>query len=304
MAHLLIDNPVWLADWAEAVALSADSRLTRGSFKRLLSRGMAEVDPQRIDLLTSDVLAEIGRRTARAGSAYPFTRTSRGFEPTGDVTARCLYQFLLLMSLDRESRKRQPGRLPDAFWPDRVFEHIVRAALEAWSGGVAFVFSEMPPAPPHGFKQALRALGDELRVDVYPMRAKPERKDHGLDVVAWRPFADRRLGLPLLMCQCTLSESGLIPKAREVVRAEWGELMDVPQDCIDRSLAIPHVIPPAHPDWRDLKRNTDLILDRLRIVELLGRLDSLTEVLTPSLIDRIQDLLASWFRGQQEIVGN
>jgi hypothetical protein len=78
--------------------------------------------------------------------------------------------------------------------------------------------------------------------------------------------------------------------------------MDVPHDSIDRSLAIPHVIPPSHADWRDLKRNTDLVLDRLRIVELLGT-RSVVDVLQPRWLDRIDEQSTAWLHKQSAVIG-
>jgi len=291
------ENLMDVADYIElAVFAARRERLSRSKIEEIVTSANGEVDDDElIEQLTGRALAEFRRRAQVAGSGYPFDVSEDAVRLQGDAptAVRRVYLFLLLLATSPACRRRK-----GTVWPDRVFEQLTSEALAQWSGGRALVFAEMATGQV-GIRAALAKLGEELGLgNVQPGLARPQRKDHGLDVVAWRPFRDRSDGVPLLLCQCTVGRGDLIAKARETVSTEWSQLLSINVLAISTALSIPHVLAADYVHWWELKANTELILDRLRLLELLveqpkvgatGGLDACLEVMTecaPSGLER------------------
>ena len=234
------------ADWFETLALATQMRVARARIEREIKSKAGEVDDDHLEELVEDTLSEIRRRRLVSGLAYPFSVTRFGIEPESDHPLRTEYAFLALLSVHRPFRKRD---YDNGFWPDREFERLTAHSLRRWwSDGESFVFADLGK----GFAHALRSVGKLVGCACFPEKARPERKDHGLDVITFLRFADRTGGFPILLSQCTITEKGLPKKARDVVPSEWAGLLEVPQLAFKRSLAVPHVISPGEPTWWEL----------------------------------------------------
>lgn len=267
-------DPAATADWLELACLAQERGLLRHSqMERLIGSAAPDMDEADVETLVNDVMAEVNRRSERGGRLYPFRSTLYGLErqdiPPG---AELLYRFLLLCSLVPRFRKNQKG-----FQPGRIFERVAANALERFTGGRAVVFADIDKS---GVRERIAELGRMLYLDAFPAKARKSRKDHGLDVASWRSFPDRRSGQPIVLCQCTLKKrhDELIVKAREVSPGEWGGMLDVRQETLTAAVAIPHALEPGYEHWDELRKNTDLILDRTR---LLGLLDDEEEPWAP-----------------------
>jgi hypothetical protein len=267
VATIPLESRPRAADWLELLMItSTTSRLTRSDLEDLLERARPDWSEQQIEEEAILITKEFDRRIHAAGTVYPFARNGKTIRYDTDKAAddRALYAFLTLVSAEPKFRQRS-----GTFMPDRIFEHLTRIALKVVIAGDSRVFAETPPGEKPGIRPAIERLGRLLYVDSYPARARTSRKDHGLDVVAWRPFADKRPSAPIILCQCTVSWQ-LIPKAREIQREEWAKLLDITAASVTAAIAIPHVIGLDYPKWQELRWNTDLILDRVRMLELLA----------------------------------
>jgi hypothetical protein len=270
MPELPVNDITKGADWLELLLLIApNGRVGRSKVEEFVEASAPELDESDIERVVEDLSAEIDRRASMAGALYPFYRDLTAIARR-DVTAevQLLYAFLVLSSVVPTFRKTAPD-----FRPGRLFEHVTRMALEEWVGGVATVFAEAPPGESSGMRAALRRLGKELSLRSFPEHARAVRKDHGLDVAAWRSFRDRRTGHPVVLCQCTLA-TNLIAKAREVQTGEWSGLLAAREGTFTAALSVPHVLAPDWPHWDELRRNTDLIIERTRLLALLESSDS------------------------------
>ncbi len=257
-------DPSMMTDWFELACLVQQRTLLRYSrMQRQAAHVAPDLDEDDIETLLTDVLAEVSRRSERAGSLYPFRSTLYGLERV-DVApgAELLYRFLLLCSLVPRFRQNQKG-----FEPGRAFERVAAQALQRYTEGRSVVFADIAKA---GVRERIAELGRMLQVDSYPRKARKSRKDHGLDVASWRSFPDRRSGHPIILCQCTLKQrhDELVVKAREISLGEWGGMLDVRQETFTAALAIPHALEPGYEHWDELRKNTDLILDRTRLLGL------------------------------------
>jgi hypothetical protein len=244
---------------------------------RVVEYAGPDLTEEDVETLVGDICAEVERRAAHGGDLYPFEVGLHGIRRR-DVAAEAerLYRFLLLCSVVPRFRKNQTG-----FQPGRVFERIAAVALAQYTTGEAVVFADIPHK---GVREKIRELARMLHMKSHAEIARPRRNDHGLDVASWQAFGDMRSGYPILLCQCTLKEKPgeLLEKAREVQSGEWGRLLDVREGTLMAALAIPHVLEPGFEHWEELRGNTDLILERMR---LLGLLEGVVERWAPSLPD-------------------
>jgi hypothetical protein len=277
------------ADWFELQLLSsADSRLGKSTIEKVLAARAPELSDDQLGDLTADLLAEVERRHDLSGDLYPFERRVTGVfkrDVTDDV--QLLYIFLALASTYPTFRQTAVG-----FRPGRIFEHLTARALRVWSGGEALVFADAPPGESTGIRAAITRLGVTLSVTSYPSKARKARKDHGLDVVAFRPFHDRRAAHPVLLCQCTLAWT-LVAKAREVAVGEWGTMLDMREGTFSAALAVPHALPPDYEHWDEVRRNTDLIVERTRLLRLLSSDPDPAADVRPS-SDKVLAHLTAW----------
>lgn len=152
---------------------------------------------------------------------------------------------------------------------EESFEELVLEAVCNWLGpgssGVRFGWpSEI--GRPAEFPDAIRWLSEKMNVELGSAFRPPIRKDGGVDVIVWRPFADNRSGFPIVLAQCTLQKD-LISKSRDVDLANWSGwlLTDRPPTTV---LATPRTVDEASDKWAQLNRQT-LIMERIRLSEWL-----------------------------------
>lgn len=276
-------------DWVElSLLVGGEGRLGKSRLREAIADRAPELGDAGLEEAVDDVFQEVRRRRNLAGDLYPFLPDRTAIVRRGlSDEVEALYAFLALNSALADFRVPKPG-----FTSGLVFEKVVASALARWSGGEALVFADVPAGEDAGVREALKRLGKRLALESYPERVRKARKDHGLDVAAWRPFPDRRAGHPILLCQCTVGWE-LVRKAREVLPAEWSQLLHAREGIFSASLAVPHVLPPDYERWLELRNSTDLIVDRLRLLSLLDEGDEPWKALADHSA-AIADGLKSW----------
>ena len=287
-----LGDPSAAVDWFELACLSREATLLRRSdMARILEEAEPDLDERGIENAVSDVAAEISRRESRGGSLYPLTANLYGIHrrEVGPEVER-LYLFLTLCSVIPKFRKNQTG-----FQPGRIFERIAAVALAQFTAGTAVVFADLPHS---GVRGRIRELAQMLQVAAHADRARRQRKDHGLDVASWRAFADNRAGHPVFLCQCALARkpTTLIQKAREIQPGEWGGLLDLREGAFTSALAIPHALEPGYEHWDELRSNTDLIIERIRLLSLLEGSSEWIAHLPPA--DVVNEAVEDWVARQ------
>lgn len=253
-----------LADWAEsAILIEGRKHLSRSMLRqRLLNRLFLEEGELEADI--DVLLGEVARRHRIAPDTYPFHETSIGLsrKPGADEAA---YEFLLWLSVS--PRYRQDRRFAEV---DGLFDELVKHALPEYLGGsaraVRFAHPSSDGRPP-GFREAVAWLAGLLKLNPGPAEPRPRRKDGGVDVVAWRPFRDGRTGFIVILCQCT-AQQDWPPKCKDIVVGQWRGWIDFGLNPLT-ALAIPFAVPPGFDRWDELRRTVNIILDRLRLCELV-----------------------------------
>jgi hypothetical protein len=96
--------------------------------------------------------------------------------------------------------------------------------------------------------------------------------DGGLDVAAWRCFGDGRPGHVAILAQCTVEAAKWEDKTVDLPPNQWSTWIKMGRPPIV-ALVIPFVVPVDAKVWSRMSYRTDLILDRIRLCELLDGVD-------------------------------
>jgi hypothetical protein len=293
------DDPS-LADWLEACMFILETNeLSRADILRLLTNeplddgdfGVADaVEDEEVEEVVAEdgrvdrLVTSIDRRAKLAPDIYPF-RFSDEFVTQTESDAGCVYLFLLWLTVPR-TRFRNDENLD---YPERVFDAVAAVGICALLGeeAVAMLFarkhaddeSSDPHVRPVSFPDAIVRIRQIMQTyglglppndpDAVP-EGLPARtyQDGGVDVIAWRPFRDERPGFPVALAQATI-QSKWHGKDKDVVENLWEGWVIFPTP-FQRILVIPWAA--SHEStWLDRNRIGGLIIDRMRLCELLER---------------------------------
>lgn len=314
------DTRCMFADWIELLALtSSRNSASRADVVRLVAKQSddehgVEQDPDTGEELETEILEsessaladnvvdELDFRAKALGLSYPFVLSTRTetwnleFNPAAPETAaRRIYIFCLLVSVLRDGRLIG-GSIKDDAKKDfaHLFQTIAHLAATQLmgNGGLSFGYPR-----PDGSK-FLEAIGQfttsfgtgEPRTSFLPSSSHKE-KDEGIDVIAWRSFADGRPGQALLLGQVASGNDWRQKPVQTAVARFLDWFVTRPSEFYLPAIFIPfvqhHVFEPLKSQAygsavRDYCRRTEitfgLVVDRLRIVELIAAVQAGTLV--------------------------
>jgi hypothetical protein len=252
-----------LADWVEVSGLKGTTpRISQSDTVDQLRR----YEVPNAEDLSASIWRELERRARVLGASYPFTVEPRRIIRRDKWTAHPVYTMLVLLSLAHQFAET---RLKSYKEVSKLFERTVAFALEQYISGKAFRIGHQRDLPvPKNFGEMLSFLSGELGEGV--RRAKPlnpDTKDCRADVIAWKPFADRRGGQLVVLTQCA---SGINWKAKltELNVQLWERYIEFVVSPM-RAFAIPFV-EIDNQLWLEYGTLGGIAFDRLRIVEMLS----------------------------------
>lgn len=270
-----------VADWIELELAAGESQLSKTKISSIVE-SVSGSDPG--EAFLSDVWRRLEERQSRYSIAF--------FRCDRDLVHRSLnqptpaeYTACLLFSLYGVSDEHRTD--------PKIFERLSAEAIKNYLQGKAFVFG-WPVLPDVQADIALRVkdLTDAAREKF--VEAPAERyKDRGVDVIAWKPFAEHQTGEHrsnqlVILAQCAAGanwrqKTGQLPYKAWIQYVHWA-CDPVP------GFALPHVIPADL--WHDVSREVGGILfDRIRIVNLLP--DGAQE-------DKLRDEIEVWVARELE----
>jgi len=252
-------NPIKLADWLEiSSVLSPDSDASRGDLESALRiASYYEIsDSEEVERKILDVFHEIEQREIAAAHAYPFSVEGGIIKPKSSWVDYPVYTFCLFLSYfgPRESR--------DA---SKLFESISCEAAKNYIRGQSVGFGFPRTELPSGFSGAVTALckiiGEGGQFQKQPVL---DRKDDGLDVVAWADFVDKMPSKLLLFGQCAAGEDWdekLSELQAERFCRQWMDSLVSPWPV--RSFFIPHRVESNR--WDYVARSAGIMFERCRL---------------------------------------
>ncbi len=277
----LKDDTIKLADWLEFEALTSANGV--GSMLELARQlgiagvGDAENEGRREPRqfadhpVLDDVMGEIERRANGCGAGYPFEIDAGGTSITRKVDwADFSYTNLLLTSFIDCKNAVQTAQ-GDAY-PARLFEAICVIAVENYPGGRgqgARGFHFGAPRPNgSGFSDAVQDLADALQGRRLGELVPDAEKDDGLDVFAWRPFADQRCNFVCLFGQCATGDNW--PDKNPEPLQFMDIWLRIETSAVNSALFVPFTLTTT--DWIKKSRAV-IVFDRCRIAALVPRIE-------------------------------
>jgi hypothetical protein len=292
-----------LADWAEAcLHLLQGEELSRADLARLLANepldeldfgSAAEVEDEAVETLVMEdsridrILTAVERRRTLAPDVYPF-RIESDLVAYEASDAGYVYLFLLWCCVPGTPFRGENGDFDSA---EDAFDRIAALAVRNLLGPTSVLTmlfarkranddSDDPVVRPTSFPAAIRRVrqlmlthGLEIPPDdpdgaLAEAESLPARtyQDGGVDVLSWRVFRDDRPAFPVALAQCTLQTNWRM-KTRDIVAELWNAWVAFPTP-FQRMLLIPWAA--SHDGlWADKNRMAGLIIDRMRLCELL-----------------------------------
>jgi hypothetical protein len=176
------------------------------------------------------------------------------------------YTFLLRIS----SGVDHPFSLSSEENSDRIesFENLVVIAVQnlLGAGSKALRFGFPSEDRPAEFPKAIEWLSNRMGIKPGQAYRPPRRKDGGVDVVAWRPFKDRRNGFPVYLVQVTC-ERNYSHKVLDIDLRLWSGWLNLDVDPVS-VLAVPTSISHGE-EWNEISSRV-VVIERLRLCELLS----------------------------------
>lgn len=314
------DTRCMFADWIELLALtSSRNSASRADIVRLVAKQSdrdhgIELDPDTGEELETEILEsgpsvladnvadELAFRAKALEGSYPFVLRVRTETWSVELSsaaletpARRIYIFCLLVSVLRDGRLIS-GPIKAEAKKDfaQLFQSIAYLAATQLmgNGGLSFGY---PRADGTKFLEAIRQFTTsfgigESRTNFFPSSSRKE-KDEGIDVIAWRGFADGRPGRALLLGQVASGNDWLHKPVQTAVGRFFDWFVTHPSKFYLPAIFIPfvqhHVFEPVKSEayeaavqdyCRRIEITFGLVIDRLRIVELIAAIQAATLV--------------------------
>lgn len=264
MTDLEVSSTEAVADWIETSVLVSSS----GHFGRDKLDGLALTEIGASPMKVSMAIAAMAKRADVLGDSYPFIVSDIAVLRRATPHAAI---YVALLHLTPGSVARQTVRASETAVMGELLEEISETALaNFWGpGGNALSFGyPSKHGRPEAFDQAVVWLAGKIGLEAGRGYRPPRRKDGGVDVVAWRQFADRRAGFPVALAQCTI-QAETFTKTTDIDLRLWSSWLAMDSDPLSM-LVIPGTIRSAGPDWRQLT-TVVMVIDRIRLMDLLGR---------------------------------
>lgn len=243
--------------------------------------GCDDDDDENSDFL-DEVMNEIERRVSACGVGYPFHLDLEGTVlryNTDDSNERSiLYRYLLLSTRLNMKDTRVHEGIDGALLFEEICAHVLKNYLGA-SRAKTLVFGT---ATAGSFHDKIKALCDELREGSgyrNPDEVPSEDRDGKLDIVAWVPFSDCRVGQLIVFSQCktgTTWEEQVGQLRPDAFVQKWidGTIAVVPV----RSFCVSEACGQSR--WNSRSIDAGILLDRCRLVDFCNNID-------PTLLSKI-----------------
>jgi len=264
-----------LADFAELVGWQKKS-ISRTSLSKLLgrnkendySRGVPE--EEETDEVVESAYTEIEQRKEACGDGYPFEITRKGYtlranQGASSNSKHIIYKYLLLATrLNMQSNRVHAG-IDGAL----LFEELVAESAREYLGPRAesLVFGTV--AGSSNFPGKVNELCRKMKEgNGFTTRsgALSNQKDGKLDVVVWKPFADKLAGKLIAFGQCktgTSYKESLTQLQPDSFCRKW--LRSFPAVPPIRAFFVSEAL--SRSQWYNYVSDAGLLFDRCRIVE-------------------------------------
>lgn len=253
-------SPFELAEWIEAfMIINGLDSLSRSAISNTFPAGQGP-DGAELD----ESFGEVRRRADVSPNFYPFRASKEGVTRAADVDGAS-YDFLDVLAIEA-APFRKDGRYNEI---GPFFELLVREALISYmGGGFAVRFGWPGDGRPEMLADAVAWIATHMALPIGNVsEIDVAEKDGGVDVVGWKPFSDGQPSFATWLVQITV-QATYERKGSDVNTLSWLPWILFGQPP-GTGLAIPYALPHDAQVRLKLKREVGLLLDRLRLAEML-----------------------------------
>lgn len=282
-----------LGEGSDAAEEEFDREVADGGEGDTLELGLIDDGRGEREMKIEQLLDEVALRLSLGPSLYPFERHDERLIPREAVGAS-VYIFLLVISWPEASFRGQRR----AFQIEAAFDNIALTAMRRYLGrearGIRFARNAHNANDntqrPQRFREAIEWLRlqlmlsrgfdeppDEELVRHWEADANADHpplnsySDGGVDIVVWWRFADEKRGAPVMLAQCTV-QIEWSEKTRDIPVELWKKWIDFETVPPQTALVIPFAISRTAEQWANRTITAGVIIDRLRLLELLNEL--------------------------------
>lgn len=253
-------SPFELTEWIESfMIINGLDSLSRSAISNTFPAGQGP-DGAELD----ECFGEVRRRAEVSPKFYPFRATKEGVTRSNDVDGAA-YDFLDVLAIEA-APYRHEGRYNEI---GPFFELLVREALLSYmGGGYAVRFGWPGDGRPEMLVDGIAWVAGQMGLPVGSLsEVDIAEKDGGVDVIGWRPFSDGQPSFATWLVQVTV-QATYERKGSDVNVYAWVPWILFGQ-APGTGLAIPYALPHDAQVRLRIKREVGLLLDRLRIAEML-----------------------------------
>ncbi len=262
-----------LCDWIECSVLFDREEVSKSDIIDVLLEENVYVSSDMAATILTDAWAELRFRSSLIGVASPFAVEERRISRQQDWKEVPGHSFCLLLSYSTWNRSWSEQFGSDYTIQGELFEELTTESVRIlFSGWKAFV-TGWSRSRVQSLTTVVREIANKLDETVGNLERWNTEKgnDAGLDVLFYRSFDDKRVGIPVYMMQCA-SGGNWREKLRTPDLEIWRHLVDfaaMPK----RAFATPFALPKDEFSTHSAAVNGP-ILDRYRLLSAGARLNS------------------------------
>lgn len=271
------DSSFEVADWVELFVAIKEDLISKAKLSHLIEKASGQ-EPK--ESFICDVWGELKTREKRYENS-PFTIDQFAIESKNDFSFKNAYITCLIISLFGAGEKTKNAT--------KLFERLTCAAAKSYLKGEAMVFGwPVPPEQNPSIRDRIIELSSRLN-ERYVESPPVKYKDRGVDVIAWKPFQEKRSSQLVMLLQCSAGGNWR-SKTGDLPLDAWEQYIHWSFNPV-KAFAVPHII--SDNDWHEISKEGGILFDRIRIINLISEIPCIDKVLSndiDSFVNNLDDL--------------
>jgi hypothetical protein len=247
-----INNPI-VADWVELYVTYHYRAVSKAKIIKELQKEFADIEDDEVEQIVDSVFLELGQRTKMYGASCPYTINGNLVEPNFKWTELPEHTMCLIFSLLGVVKVKGDND------GTKFFEQISNVAVKSFFNCETMILGF--PNKGNLTSQVNDFIKKSLE-DKGPKNPRPADKDKGVDIIAWKGFADNRNNQLVIFIQCGAGFH--FNKKKGIDLRGWNRIIDFRIEPLT-GITIPILINDNHL-WEDISNVHKIIFDRARIV--------------------------------------
>lgn len=248
------DKPDTIADWVELQIACTRNRLSKAQLSKSIEGSTGE-EPE--ESFVNSVWDALKRREVEYKTS-PFRVVDKSIKPIRSWRSLPGYLPCLFFSVF--------GGSEDLSLSAKVFERIAAETLRNYCGFKAKIFGwPVEDGDPKDIDTRARDLAAVMN-EKFIQPPDEDKNDDTLDIAAWKPFDDLRSSQLVVLMQCGIGKK-FEAKSNTLRLKAWEKYIHWGAQPVP-GFAVPSIIPAKR--WADLALNGELLIDRIRIYNLLS----------------------------------